>query len=374
MTSQKKIKILYVIDSLFKGGTENQLIELINNLPTEVISSELVILNDFDKFLLDKITCPVRILKKTSIFFKFFFKFHSLWKILKKNKYDIIQTQFIESELFICFVLKMIRQKPYFIITRRNSYHWINTRKLIFFLHKTISVKKCDLIITNSFKTKQECCILENVRESKIKVIHNSIDIDRFTGIKKDNARKKLKFSNTDIVIGVVANWRPVKGLKFFLESAKMLTASVDNVKFVLAGSGEQGEELSNISKEFGIEKKVHFFENYQNIPELIATFDIAVQPSTSESFSNVWLEYMISELPVIATKVGDSENVFDDNKDGILIQPDNIDQLYKAMLFLCKNKEVSLAMGNLAKIKVQQKWALPIINDAYLKLYESLC
>jgi glycosyltransferase involved in cell wall biosynthesis len=214
---------------------------------------------------------------------------------------------------------------------------------------------------------------MEGVPPEKITFIPNAIEVGRFNGISTEKAKKSIGLAGKFPVIGVVGNFRPVKGLVSFIEAAAEVYREIPTARFVLVGKGLQEEELRGRARDLGIQERVLFLKDYSDIPAVMAAFDVAVQPSLSESFSNALLEYMASSKPIVATRVGDTEIVIEDGREGLLVKPNGPEELSAAILSLCKNRGKADEMGKLARVKVETNWSLSKILDTYEQFYKNL-
>jgi len=371
--NRQRIKILFLIDELLIGGTENQLILLTENLPRDSFDSVIGVLHrtDYQKTL--KIKTPIVDFKWSGTpFVKNLFLLRRLKNYLEKERVDILQTHFADSTIYGAWAVRLCRHRPYLITTRRNLYHWVKEEPWSFrFLR--YSVRWTDQILVNSYSAFKECQKMEGVPPEKITFIPNAIEVGRFNGISTEKAKKSIGLAGKFPVIGVVGNFRPVKGLVSFIEAAAEVYREIPTARFVLVGKGLQEEELRGRARDLGIQERVLFLKDYSDIPAVMAAFDVAVQPSLSESFSNVLLEYMASSKPIVATRVGDTEIVIEDGREGLLVKPNGPEELSAAILSLCKNRGKADEMGKLARVKVETNWSLSKILDTYEQFYKNL-
>lgn len=367
---KKKIKILYLIDRILPGGTENQIVLIVNQLNRENFDAVIGVLEDNQ--YQDNMGMEDTLVRFTSYAPKFIKNIIKLFKIIcyiKSEKIDILQTHFPTSEIYGTIAVKILRKKPILIGTRRNNYHWVKDRRFLFYITKK-AIHSSDYIITNSYNVSKECLKREGVAFDKIKVIQNAIDLKKFNPCDKVNRNNN---SARYPIIGVVANWRLIKGVDVFLKAAAIVAKEIETASFILIGYGPREKELKELAIELDISDKTKFIRRPSNIPELIQGFDIAVQPSRNEAFSNVILEYMASKKPIVATNVGDNERIILQNEVGIIINPDNHEEMAQAILYLYKNKQVAEKMGRKGAECVKKFWATDIIvknyKDFYLKI-----
>lgn len=372
-TSRQRIKILFLIDALLPGGTEKQLILLADALPRDRFEPVIGVLRgDYRKHTLDVRTPIVKFDCSGPCFLKDVSVVWRLNRYLGNEKFNILQTQHVESEVLGTLAAMLCRRRPVLISTRRNLYHWIQEQPLSFHIVRR-TVRWANRVLVNSHVVAQECQNRERISPEKIAFIPNAVDVDRFNSMSAGEARRIMGLEPEGHVIGVVGNWRPVKGLASFLNAAARVSRQIDNARFVLVGFGPQENELRSLSRKLGIQHRTTFLRSPTDIPIVIAAFDVAVQPSLSESFSNALLEYMAAAKPIVATTVGDAARVIQDHETGLLVHPDSPDQLAASILYLCRNQEKAAEMGRRAREKAVVSWSLPRILTKYEGFYEQL-
>ena len=206
-----------------------------------------------------------------------------------------------------------------------------------------------------------------------ITLIQNAVEIEKFNNLCPHKAKSNIGLAGKYPIVGVVGNWRPIKGLVPFLKAAALVYHEIPSAYFVLVGFGGQENELKSLVRKLGIQNGVRFFQGSLEITSIMAAFDIAVQPSLSESSSNVLLEYMAASKPIVATRVGDAERMIEDGREGILVHPNKPEALSAAILYLWRNQDKSASMGQLACEKVVAKWSSQKILNCYQEFYEQL-
>ena len=92
------------------------------------------------------------------------------------------------------------------------------------------------------------------------------------------------------------------------------------------------------IAAELGIKEKVLFVGERHDIPAMLASLDVSVLISGSESLSNVILESMAAGVPVVATNVGGNPELVKDGKTGLLVPPGDENMLVQAMAHLVRD------------------------------------
>lgn len=145
-----------------------------------------------------------------------------------------------------------------------------------------------------------------------------------------------------------------------------------DRVRLKIIGDGELKNKLISLACELGVNEKVDFLGRLQreSVAREMQKCDAFVLPSDFETFGVVYIEALASGLPVIATRNGGAEDIVTD-KNGLLVDIDNVDQLTNAMKTLYNNisdfKKEELSKSCYAKFGEQS------VCDRILDVYNSI-
>lgn len=369
----RKIKILFLIDELRPGGTEKQMLLLTESLPRQQFAPIIGVLRNTDFLAALKIDTPIiNFCRSAPPFVRNFSTCLRLSNFIDRERIDILQTQFPESFLYATAAKLISEYRPVLVSTRRNLYHWVAEEPMLFQGMRLCS-RWADYVLVNSHNLLEECQRRENIPSRKIVYIPNGVEIEKFGSLSSIEARNKIGLNRNAPVIGVVANWRPIKGLDIFLRAAAKVHRELPDAYFVLAGHGPLKDELSFLAQDLGISERVILIENSPDIPAVMSAFDVAVQSSLSESFSNVLLEYMASSKPIVATRVGEADRLIENGKDGLLIQPGNADELSSSIIWLCHNRQRARSFAQAARQKVNANWASNRIVMHYCLFYDGI-
>jgi len=159
-------------------------------------------------------------------------------------------------------------------------------------------MSKADLVIANSNFTKNNVIKHYNIDPDKIKVVH--------WGINPDNPHYEMnyksKLNEKNKIVLFLGRITIQKGPDYFIEAAAKVLNFMDNVKFVIAGSGDMMPKIVNRTHELGIADKVIFtgFLRGAEVHKAFQMADLYVMPSTSEPFGLVALESLKNNTPII--------------------------------------------------------------------------
>jgi len=172
-----------------------------------------------------------------------------------------------------------------------------------------------DEIIAVSNHTKRKIIADYSIPEDKIKVVHNSIDVVIRYENNDFNSYQFLRNMKTKgyKVVANIGRLTVQKGLPNFLRSARRVIDVYPKTYFLIVGSGEQYQELVDLSAELGISDKVIFteFQRGQKWRDAFKVADLFVMPSVSEPFGLTPLEAIAFGTPSLVSKQSGVSEVF---------------------------------------------------------------
>lgn len=161
-----------------------------------------------------------------------------------------------------------------------------------------------------------------------VEVINNGIDLEVFKPIESD-FRERYNLQDKFIILGVASVWEERKGLKYFIELSKELSA---DYKVVVVGVTEkQKKELPN--NILAITRT----NNVKELAEIYTAVDVFVNPTLEDNFPTTNLEALACGTPVITFNTGGSVESID-NKNGIVVYEKDLNALKKAILKINNN------------------------------------
>ncbi|MBM4112234.1 MAG: glycosyltransferase [Phycisphaerae bacterium] len=153
-------------------------------------------------------------------------------------------------------------------------------------------------VISVSMLTKNLCVNRYGVSPDKIDVVYNGVELDpRQVGI--------AGIEKSDHIVLYFGRITMQKGPEYFIAAARRVLEVMDDVKFVVAGSGDQAQRMIEMAAQLGIGSKVLFtgFLRGKDIQRVFSMADLYVMPSVSEPFGIAPLEAMSHRVPVIISR-----------------------------------------------------------------------
>jgi glycogen synthase len=159
-------------------------------------------------------------------------------------------------------------------------------------------MEEADKIITVSNFTRSIVIEKYGIPEDKVVTVHNAVEPTE----RKDVDGHKYVPEKIVTFLGRITFQ---KGPDYFIEAARMVLERDENVRFVMAGSGDLMEKMIRRVAQLRIGHKFHFtgFLQGENVDRMLAMSDVFVMPSVSEPFGIVPLEAMRSNVPVVISK-----------------------------------------------------------------------
>jgi glycosyltransferase involved in cell wall biosynthesis len=156
-----------------------------------------------------------------------------------------------------------------------------------------------DKIIAVSYYTRNIIISRYGVTGEKVEVVHNGVECNGNWALAETSIEKNEK------IVLFLGRITMQKGPEYFLQAAKKVLEVMDDVKFVMAGSGDMMHRAIEMAAELGIGNKVLFtgFLRGQDVQKIYKMADLFVMPSVSEPFGLVPLEALDNEVPVIISK-----------------------------------------------------------------------
>ena len=205
----------------------------------------------------------------------------------------------------------------------------------------------------------KEACEYYSKFGFNVRYVPNAVDLDNFP-------KKSIKkFENQIIYAGRLSK---EKGIDTLLEVAENLPTKYN---LLIVGIGSYEEKVCNVANS---KTNVHYlgYQSKENTISLIRGSDLLIQPSIMEGTSSTLLEAMGCGTCIIASNVGGNAEILDNDKTGILIEPNNAEKLLnKISDLLTDSKRRSMMSTECLKTVLKYDWKQ--VGKLYLDIYEEL-
>jgi glycosyltransferase involved in cell wall biosynthesis len=225
----------------------------------------------------------------------------------------------------------------------------------------------CDGVVCNS-QAAADRLAMGGLSPDKLFIIGNALPEQAFARKRESVDRKASRLR-----VGMIARMNALyKNHAGFMRIASRIHSKMPEVEFLLAGDGPLRPELEKQAQDLGLGNHVVFLGDRKDIPDILASMDVAVLTSDSESLSNVLLEAMAAGLPVVAYRVGGNAELVNDER-GVLIPAGDEEGFAAAVLRLLASPAMRLQLGQNGREFARENFSLERILVRYEACYETL-
>ncbi len=175
-----------------------------------------------------------------------------------------------------------------------------NVNQMIYDIERQ-GMERADKVIAVSYFTRGIIINRYGISAEKIEVVYNSVQRNSSNNI----ALTESGIKKGEKIVLFLGRITMQKGPEYFLQAAKKVLEVMDNVKFVMAGSGDLMHRSVEMAASLGIGHKVLFtgFLRGEEVRKIYEMADLYVMPSVSEPFGIAPLEALNNDVPVIISK-----------------------------------------------------------------------
>lgn len=361
------MKLLFILDTLRRGGKERQFFELIKGLDKKKYEIHVIVLEiRKDGYDEDVKKIVYNFEYKLRRFRWDLFLIFDFVKYCKKHRIDIIQV-WDGMCAFYGYLVSLITKSKFINYSIQEADPRLTYRHLI----QRLILKLSKYVIANQYAGLKIYGV-----EKKGKVIYNGMDLGRFEGREdvkgqKAEVRSKEMENRDKFVIGIVANLTEYKDYYTFFDAIKILQDKITNLEVHIIGGGKLTQIYKDYAVKIGVKQNIlKYFGRVTDVENYITNFDVGVLCSyknKGEGLSNSVLEYMACGVPPVITDIGAAREIIDEGVTGLLFEAGNAKDLADKIMLLMKDREIRIKIGQNAKKVVFEKFGY----ERYIKEME---
>ena len=259
-------------------------------------------------------------------------------KIQKDFDFDIIDAHYIYPDCYAAVLLGRYFNKPVIVSARGSD---INQFAEIPAIRKKlrITMQQADHNIAVCTALK-EAMVEIGAEASKVTVVPNGVDGDKFYPIDKKSAKQKIGMSGSKIILSV-GQLIPRKGMDILINSFNNLIQQTDeDVKLVIAGDGASRNELEQLVTRLNLKDRVFLVGSHPH-DELNVYYnaaDLFCLASSREGWPNVVMESLATGTPVVATNIWGTPEILVSDDLGFLTERNAKDMTQKLLAGIRKD------------------------------------
>jgi len=291
-----------------------------------------------------------------------------VWRELRLRNVRVIHAAQAISAGFAALIAGHIRHVPYVVYSYSADVLEFRRNPVTKWLLKRVFEGATHVVANSNFTKK---LIMENslAAENKISVSTPAVDTAVFNADKKDaSLRDRYKIPTGCKILLTVSRLAPRKGHDNIIKALAKVIYEYPDVVYVIAGVGPEKNMLIKLAEVSGVKDKVIFTGEvpegelvfyYNACDAFIMTSRFIEKKGDVEGFGTVYLEAAACGKPVIAGRSGGVSEAVVDGQTGILVDPENVDEIAKAVLTLLKDGGYAGKLGSngLSRVRRDFTW-----------------
>jgi glycosyltransferase involved in cell wall biosynthesis len=357
------MKILQVIDGLITGGAEGLLVDLCLRWKRDGLSPEVFVLHDGSparRSQLEGADIPVRVSPPAWPYSPR----HAgeLATVISGKRFDLVHAHLYPAQLWAAMALRYTPDAPPAITTehntwnRRREHSWC--RPIDRWMYSQFGMAVC---IGSSTKSALDTWLGPGVCQTC--VVANGIDLTRFQRrVRPAFLPNAVNGVPAILCVGSLTDRKDQ-------ETLVRAIAEVEGVQVLLAGDGPLRQAVEQVARKLRVNERVHFLGNRDDIPELVATAGLYVQPSRVDGFCLATLEAMAGGLPVIASDIPGLRDVV--GNCGVLFPPGDHRRLAECIRGLLLDSALREELSARA-VKRARQYSIEETATQYERIFET--
>ncbi|MEA2379214.1 MAG: hypothetical protein QOD13_3121 [Thermoleophilaceae bacterium] len=372
-----RLKVLTLIDRLTaSGGGERLAIQIATRLDPERFESVLCASRRPGPVELDP-SVPVaeRMVQDAGIRY-FSLERHSglrvddwlpLYRLLRRERFDVIHAHKFGSNVWATVIGRLARVPV--IVTHEHTWSFEGepVRRL---LDRHLIGRFSSVFVAVSQEDRRKIIEIEGVRPDKVLFVPNGVTVRAAEGT---DVRAELDIPPDAPLIGTVGVLRPQKALDVLIRATVPLLADFPELRLVIAGAGPERKALEALIHSEGVSDRVILAGFRDDVPDVIATLDVAASSSAFEGSPLAMMEFMAAGCPIVATRVGGVPDLIDDGVHGLLVDSGDVAGMTVALRRMLTDREAALQMGERARERRRREFDLDVVVRRFQALYELL-
>lgn len=212
------------------------------------------------------------------------------------------------------------------------------------------------------------------------RTVYNGLNIDKFNPRNiKSTLKNELGIDQNTPLVGMIANFDPRKGHHEFIDACKHVLEQDSRVQFVIVGNTETAnctdyfQQIKKKALNLGIANTIHYSGLRYDIPNVLASLDVVVQPSLTEAGPIVPIEAMAMERPIVVTDAGGNSEEVVNGQTGIVVPVGNAREMSGAIVKLLRNKNLARNLGVSGRKRVLQLFTNKTYAHNIQQIYKSI-
>lgn len=395
-----KIKVVHIITKLELGGAQGNTLYTVENLDKEkfdvylvcgkggILDKKAVNLSKRQNIKLYFVDTLVREIN----FIKDFLALKDLLFILDEIKPDIIHTHSSKAGILgriAGHILRLLDKNSLKIIHTFHGFGFNEYQKLFvkwfYIILEKFVARFSNILIFVSNANMETAQKYKIGSKEKYLLIRSGIKISLYQRTSldeklKQKTRQELNVSKQNIVITTIGPFKPQKNLSDFIKlcnnimtSDKLEEKIKQRIIFLVAGDGEQRNQLEQLVGAFKLNTKIKFLSWYENIPGLISITDIFVMTSLWEGLPRAAVEALVSGVPVVSYNTDGLKDIIVSDINGYTAPAKKFNLLANYIVELLNNEKKLEQLKSNARKTINETFDIDYMVKQQEELYLTL-
>lgn len=374
------MRVVHVIRSLLKSGAERLCIDICNELRNHSsVDYILIVLDEINEFPeltkdLNIVYCNSKV--RPSILGKSIIDTEEYGNIINDFKPDLIHSHLFWSEILtrqlifpnVTYVThchdSMVELHNFSIKTLFSKQKLTRFYEKRWLVPKYIDCKNNFLVISNATGSFFQKVLPKRAR--KISMLHNAIDVSKFSRKKPLNNFKdrKIKLIN-------IGRFTTYKNQIFLVKVIKLIVDHGYDTELLFLGDGDEKGKVQDLVKKLELTQQVCFKGFVDDVQHYLWDSDVYVHSAYHEPLGLVLLEAMAAGLPVVTLDGKGNRDIMENGINGFLLENENEEEFSRKIIDLFEDKELYKRMSKNA-VSYAKKYDIVEYTDELIKLYKS--
>lgn len=354
-TQTRRVRVVHTVLQLDTGGMEKLLVEFARHADRRRFDLRFVSLTTRGRVAdeIESLGWPVVALGEPAGLRLGFVR--RLAKLFREFEADVVHPHNTKP-LIYCGPAARLARVPAVVYTRHGQRQGARRGETLLYKLAVRTADRAVCVSEDGARIARE----EGVDPSRVRAIWNGIDTTRFS----------FAGPTADGPAVMVGRLSPEKNVETLIRAAAIVVRERQDFRLEIAGDGVCLPGLKTLADGLNVNGFVRFLGDVRDVPGLLGRASLSILPSLTEGISLTLLEAMARGLPVVATRVGGNPEVVADGVTGVLVPPENPEEMARAILRLYADPPLGRQMGEAGRRRVETHFDVRQMVASYESLY----
>lgn len=362
---------MFLISGLERGGTELRLLELARRLPADIevhlcsTTSRVPLREAFEA-----VGAHVSVIPIERPWLEWA-RVRAVARGARTARIAILNTFDLKGALIAAALRGIIHPPPLVIHHLVDLQHGLSRpkRRVLWWLLQRVDAVVCDA------RSIYDEVIGDRAVRPPVLVIPNGVDAMAFAPDRTARAtmRRTLGIGDQELLLGVVANFRPEKNHRLLLEAFRALHREFPQLRLVCVGGGPLLEKARAHALALALDYIVTFTGYVDEVRGYLSAMDVFVLPSLRDAFSNAVLQAMAMEVPCVCARTGEYESLMAGDRHGILFDPTDVTSCIAAIRRVVVDRALRQRLASEGRALVEHTYSRDVMVEAYARLFRTI-